>query len=101
MNKLDLESKDIVNENVEQIGKIFPNAITETKEGLQIDFDLLKQELSKDIIEGNKERYQLTWPGKKESIVLANTPSKNSLKPNLEKSVDFENTKIYILKVII
>jgi len=97
MNKLDMESKDIVNENIDKISQLFPNVIIESEKGKSIDFDLLKQELSNEIVEGNKEKYQLTWPGKKEAILIANTPSNKTLRPVKEKSVDFENTKnIYI-----
>ena len=97
MNKLDMESKNIVNENIQKISELFPNVIVESNDGKIIDFELLKQELSKDIVEGVKEKYQLTWPGKKEAIVAANTPSKNTLRPLKEKSVDFDNTQnIYI-----
>lgn len=97
MNKLDMQSIDIVDENIERISELFPNVIVESANGKTIDFDLLKQELSKEIVEGAKEKYQLTWPGKKEAIVNANTPSKNTLRPIKEKSVDFDNTKnIYI-----
>lgn len=97
MNKLDMESKNIVNENIQKISELFPNVIVESNDGKTIDFDLLKQELSKDIVEGVKEKYQLTWPGKKEAIVNANTPSKSALRPVKEKSIDFDNTQnIYI-----
>lgn len=97
MNKLDMESKNIVDENIERISELFPNVIVESTNGKAIDFELLKQELSKEIVDGAKEKYQLTWPGKKEAIVNANTPSKNTLRPNKEKSVDFDNTEnIYI-----
>ena len=97
MNKLDMKSLDIVDENIEKIGNIFPNVIVESEKGKAIDFELLKQELSKEIVEGNKEKYQLTWPGKKEAILTANTPSKKTLRPVKEKSVDFDNTEnIYI-----
>ncbi len=95
--KLKLKGKDIVNENIEKIGNLFPNCVTETEEGFKIDYDMLKQELSKDIVEGNKERYQLTWPGKKEAILNANTPCNKTLRAVREKSIDFDNTKnIYI-----
>lgn len=97
MNKLDMQSINIVDENIEKISKLFPNVIVQSVNGKAIDFDLLKQELSKEAVEGAKEKYQLTWPGKKEAIVNANTPSKNTLRPIKEKSVDFDNTKnIYI-----
>ena len=97
MDKLDMKSVDITKANIEKIGNIFPNVIVESEHGKSIDFDLLKQELSKEIVEGNKEKYQLTWPGKKEAILTANTPTNNTLRPIKEKSVDFDNTQnIYI-----
>ena len=97
MNKLEMETEDIVQENIEKIGNLFPNTIIESKSGRKIDFDLLKQELSNDIVEGPKEKYQLTWPGKKEAILNANSKINKTLRPLKEKSVDFENTKnIYI-----
>lgn len=97
MNKLDMQSVDMTNENIEKIGNLFPNVIVESENGKSIDFDLLKQELSKSIVEGNKEKYQLTWPGKKEATLIANTPSQNTLRPVKEKSVDFDSTEnIYI-----
>lgn len=97
MNKLKMESIDIVKDNIDKIGELFPNVIVESENGKTIDFDLLKQELSNEIVEGNKEKYQLTWPGKKEAILNANTPTKKTLRPIREKSVDFDNTKnIYI-----
>ena len=97
MDRLNMESVDIVDENIEKIGTLFPDVIVESENGKAIDFDLLKQELSKDIVEGNKEKYQLTWPGKKEAILTANTPTKKTLRPVREKSVDFDNTQnIYI-----
>ena len=97
MNELDMKSKDIISENIERIAELFPNVIVESVKGKSIDFDLLKQELSKEIVEANKEKYQLTWPGKKEAIVNANTPCNKTLRPLKEKAVDFENTKnIYI-----
>ena len=97
MNKLDMETVNITNENIARIGQLFPNVIVESENGKSIDFDLLKQELSNEIVEGAKEKYQLTWPGKKEAILNANTPSQQTLRPIREKSVDFDNTQnIYI-----
>ncbi|MBL7869738.1 MAG: site-specific DNA-methyltransferase [Flavobacterium lindanitolerans] len=95
--KLDLQSTDITSLNIEKIGALFPNCVTETDEGKKIDFDLLKQELSAEIIEGNKERYRLEWPGKREAIVTANIPTNKTLRPVREDSVDFDTTgNIYI-----
>ena len=97
MNKLDMESVNVVDENIKKIGKLFPNVVVESEKGKSIDFDLLKQELSNVIVDENKERYQLTWPGKKEAILTANTPTNKTLRPARQKSVDFDNTQnIYI-----
>lgn len=91
--KLDMASPDLVSRNIEEIAALFPNCVTETAEGKRIDFELLKQELSRDIIEGNKERYRLEWPGKREAIVTANLPTTKTLRPVREDSVDFDNTE--------
>src|SRR5690554_3855598 len=95
--RLDMASPDLVSENIRKISEIFPNCVTETSEGKAIDFDLLKQELSYAVVEGNKERYRLAWPGKREAIVTANIPTTKTLRPIREDSVDFDNTEnIYI-----
>jgi adenine-specific DNA-methyltransferase len=86
-----------VNENIEKLAALFPQCLTETAEGKKIDFDLLQQELSHDIVEGNRERYRLEWPGKREAIVTANLPTTKTLRPVREDSVDFDNTEnLYI-----
>lgn len=95
--KLDLRTPDFVNENIEKLAALFPQCLTETAEGKKIDFDLLQQELSHDIVEGNRERYRLEWPGKREAIVTANLPTTKTLRPVREDSVDFDNTEnLYI-----
>lgn len=95
--KLDLQSPDLVNANFERLAALFPICVTETAEGKAIDFDLLKQELNHAIVEGTKERYRLEWPGKKEAIVTANIPTTKTLRPVREDSVDFDNTEnLYI-----
>lgn len=97
MNKLEMESVNIVDENIKKIGDLFPNVVVESENGKSIDFDLLKQELSNEVVEGNKEKYQLTWPGKKEAILTANTPTTKTFRPIKEKSVNFDNTQnVYI-----
>ena len=95
--KLDLQSPDLVNQNIQKIAVLFPNCITETAEGKAIDFDLLKQELNHEIVEGSKERYRLEWPGKREAIVTANLPTTKTLRPVPEESVNFDTTEnLYI-----
>lgn len=96
--KLDLQSPDLVNENFKKLAELFPNCVSESAEGKAIDFDLLKQELSHAVVvEGNKERYRLEWPGKREAIVTANLPTTKTLRPVREDSVDFDNTEnLYI-----
>ena len=97
-----MHTVDITDCNIEKIGKLFPNCLTERigeddKVEKVIDFDQLRQELSKEIVEGAQERYQFTWPDKKKAIRLANTPSTMTLRPCREESVDFDNTEnLYI-----
>lgn len=95
--RLDMASPDLVSQNMEKLAALFPNCVTETAEGKAIDFDLLKQELSYQVVDNNKERYRLEWPGKKEAIVTANLPTTKTLRPIKSASVNFENTEnIYI-----
>ncbi len=102
MEQLTMHSVDGVSMNVERIAVLFPNCVTEHKGGngkveRAIDFDLLRQELSRDIIDAGEERYQFTWPGKREAIRLANAPTNCTLRPVREDSVDFDNTQnLYI-----
>ena len=97
-----MHTVDITESNIEKIGQLFPNCLTERigEDGnveRVIDFDQLRQELSKEIVEGPQERYQFTWPDKKKAIRLANTPSTMTLRPCREESVDFDNTEnLYI-----
>lgn len=95
--KLDMQSPDLVQQNFEKLVELFPNCVTEGPTGKAIDFDLLKQELNHAVVEGNKERYRLEWPGKREAIVTANLPTTKTLRPVRDDSVDFDNTEnIYI-----
>ncbi|OIN57143.1 hypothetical protein BLX24_21570 [Arsenicibacter rosenii] len=95
--RLDMASPDQVSKNLEALAALFPNCITETENGKAVDFDLLKQELSHQVIEGNKERYRLEWPGKREAIVTANLPTTKTLRPVREDSVNFDDTEnLYI-----
>ena len=102
MNKLNLQTHNIVDENIKKIAELFPNCLTERlnengKPEAAIDFDQLRQELSKDIVEGPEERYQFTWPDKRNAIRLANAPTTDTLRPCREESVDFDNTQnLYI-----
>ena len=97
-----MHSVNKVDENIAKIGALFPNCLTERKNEngeveYAIDFDMLKQELSAVVVEGNEERYQFTWPDKKKSILLANAPIAKTLRPCREESVDFDNTEnLYI-----
>lgn len=102
MSKLKLHTPDLTAANIERIAALFPNCVTEAadesgKLKRAIDFDLLRQELSGDLVEGPQERYRLDWPGKREALAMANTPVALTLRPCREESVDFENTKnLYI-----
>ena len=101
MDKMRMESVDFTKKNIENIEKLFPNCITEAidengKIKKAINFEVLKQMLSSDVIEGD-EAYEFTWVGKKDSIVVANKPIRKTLRPCKEESVDWDNTKnLYI-----
>ncbi len=102
MDKLKLQSLDVVGSNVEKIQRLFPNCVTERlgkngKPELGIDFEKLQAELSNDIIDEGEERYQFTWPDKRAANRLANTPTTMTLRPCREESVDFDHTQnLYI-----
>ncbi|MBE6330665.1 MAG: site-specific DNA-methyltransferase [Bacteroidales bacterium] len=97
-----MHSMNKVDANVAQIAALFPNCVTEriNEEGKLekvVDFDMLKQELSSFVVEGNEERYQFTWPDKKKAILAANAPINRTLRPCREESVDFDTTQnLYI-----
>ena len=96
--QLKMHSPNLVDANIEKISALFPNCITETKDEngelkKAIDFDLLKQELSQVLVEGEQERYRLDWVGKKEAILTANAPIAKTLRPCREESVNFDKTE--------
>ena len=98
MEKLKMQTTDIAVENIQRLGELFPNCLTEriNEDGKlvrAIDFDKLRQELACEVIEGAEERYQFTWPDKRAAIRLANAPINKTLRPCREESVDFDNTK--------
>ena len=96
MDTLKMHSLDGVQRNIEMIGKLFPNAITEVKRDGKvehaIDFDVLRQELSDSIVEGREERYQFTWPDKKKAMLAANAPITATLRPVVADSVGKDGT---------
>ena len=96
MDKLKMHSLDGVERNIELIGKLFPNAVTEVmrngKVEHAIDFDVLRQELSDSIVEGREERYQFTWPDKKKAMLAANAPITATLRPVVADSVGKDGT---------
>lgn len=102
MDKLKMHTVDNTDSNIEKIGLLFPNCISERigtggNVEMVIDFDLLRQELSKDIVEGSQERYIFSWPDKNKAVRLANAPTSSTLRPRRKESVDFDNTEnLYI-----
>ena len=102
MEKMKMQSPDATVGNVAKIAALFPQCVTERigKDGhpeLAVDFDKLREELSADALEAGEERYQFTWPDKKASGRLANTPTTMTLRPCPEESVNFDNTQnLYI-----
>ena len=97
MKKMRMETPDLTMANVEKIGALFPNCITETTDEYgklkkAINFDLLLQMLSADVVKGD-EAYEFTWVGKKAAIVETNKPIRKTLRPYPEESVNWGQTK--------
>lgn len=102
LNKLKMQTANKADENFKKLSTLFPNAVTETMDEngevvRAIDKDVLMQEISCRVVDGNEERYQFTWPDKRKSVLLANAPINKTLRPCREESVDFDNTEnLYI-----
>lgn len=101
MDKMKFESPDMTAQNIDRIAALFPNCVTEASDGhggikRAINFELLKQMLSPDVVDGD-ERYEFTWVGKKAAIVEANKPIRKTLRPCVEESKDWDTTEnLYI-----
>lgn len=101
MDKLRMESPDMTAQNIDRIAALFPNCVTEASDGQggikrAINFELLKQMLSPDVVDGD-EAYEFTWVGKKAAIVEANKPIRKSLRPCMAESKDWDTTEnLYI-----
>lgn len=96
--KLKMHSPDLVQANIAKLLELFPCCRTEDRDAegnpvVKVDFDLLRQELSTEIVEGQRERYQLNWPGKRQALLTANAPISKTLRPCRKESVDFDTTR--------
>lgn len=102
MQKLDMLTPDMVAQNLDQIAKLFPQVITEQEDAdgnitKAIDYDLFRQMFSRELVEWSDERYRLDWPGKRASILKANTPINKTLRPVVADSVNWDTTEnLYI-----
>lgn len=93
LNQVSKESIDLTQQNIEKLKELFPEILTD---GNKIDFDMLQTILGEQV-DGEKERYSFTWPGKRDAINGARQPSKGTLRPNKEKSKNFDTTEnLYI-----
>lgn len=101
MDKLRMETPDLTSENIDRIAALFPNCVTEMRDEdgklkRGINFEMLKQMLSPDVVDGD-ECYEFTWVGKKAAIVEANKPIRKTLRPCPEESKDWDTTEnLYI-----
>ncbi len=98
MEKLQMQTPEAVKINLEKLKALFPNFVTEAKNPngqlVQVfDFELFRQELSEQLVDGQQERYQINWPGKRESLLLANSPIFKTMRPLKDRSIGFDSTK--------
>lgn len=103
-----MQTVNKADENFKKLAEMFPNAVTETITDYDengkaiieraIDKDVLMQEISCKVVDGNEERYQFTWPDKKKFVLLANAPINKTLRPCREESVDFDNTENFYIE---
>ena len=104
MNMMKFESPDMTAQNIDRIAALFPNCVTEAtdesgKIKRAVNFELLKQMLSPDVVDGD-ECYEFTWVGKKAAIAEANRPIRKTLRPCVEESKDWDNTEnLYIVYI--
>ena len=102
MEKISRETPDLTQENIVKIAALFPDVVTEATDAngnvrLAIDFDALRDDLSGEVVDGPRERYQFTWPGKREAKLEARRPTKKTMRPCPEKSKGWDTTEnIYI-----
>ena len=102
MDRISQETPDLTQENIAKIAALFPDVVTETKDAdgnvaLAVDFDALRDDLSGEVVDGPRERYQFTWPGKREAKLEARRPIKKTMRPCPEKSKDWDTTEnLYI-----
>lgn len=102
MDKFKMQTVNKADENFKKLAEMFPNAVTETIDEngevvRAIDKDVLVQEISCEVVEGNEECYQFAWPDKKKSVLLANAPINKTLRPCREESIDLDDIEnLYI-----
>lgn len=102
MDKLKMQTENLADRNFEVLSKMFPNAVTETIDEngevvRAIDADVLRQEISVKVVDGKTERYQFSWPDKRNAIIRTNTPITSTLRPVKDASVNYEDTQnVYI-----
>lgn len=99
MDKLKMHSPDLSQDHIAKIRELFPGCVTEARDEatgavrLAVDFDQLRQELSDHVVEGPQERYDTTWPGKKEALLASNSRIGKTLRPVSTESLEFDTTK--------
>ncbi|MDU4671948.1 MAG: site-specific DNA-methyltransferase [Finegoldia magna] len=102
MEKLNMQTHNLAEDKLKKLQELFPNAVTEVmnengKIEKAIDKDVLMQEISSKVVEGREERYQFTWPDKKQAILAANAPISSTLRPFRGESKNFDTTEnLYI-----
>ncbi len=92
-----MSSVNLAKKNLKKLKALFPDAVTEIinddgKLVHAINKDILMQDINLEVIDGAKERYQFTWPEKKQSIVMANSPITKTVRLEKDKSLGRDGT---------
>lgn len=98
MDKLKMGTTNFANQNYHKLAEMFPNAITETVDSnghiiRSIDADVLEQEINSHVVKGREERYQFTWPGKRQAMLIGNIPTSSTLRPCIGESTGRDGTR--------
>jgi adenine-specific DNA-methyltransferase len=91
-------SSNLVQENIAKLKALFPQLLTEAKDGAAVNVDVLKQLVGDATVTDADEKYGLTWNGKRKARLEALKPSTGTLRPAKADSVEWDNTQHLLIE---